>query len=147
YTGAPTAELLGHGWLHVVHDDEREQVRQLWRAGIKDGTALDLEFRIRGRDSKYHWFKTRTVPIRDGHGRLVKWYATSSDVDDLKQAAEQRREAADGAMSMLEHVSEPFFALSDSESVSQVNRAAQRLVGKKREDIVGKRFSELLPES
>jgi two-component system CheB/CheR fusion protein len=147
YTGATAAELLGHGWLHAVHDDEREDVRQKWRAAIKAGSTLDLEFRLRGRDGKYRWFKSRTVPIRDVHGKLVKWYATSSEVNDLKEAAEQRRHAAEGAMAVLQNIAEPFFALTDKQSVSYANRAAQRLIGKKGGDLVGQSLVQLLPES
>ncbi len=71
----PELEILG------TYDNHHIQAFHI------DGTALDTEFRIRGRDGEHRWFKTRSTPIRDAGGAVVKWYATSTDVDDLKRSA------------------------------------------------------------
>jgi PAS domain S-box-containing protein len=34
----------------------------------------------------YGWFKTRGAPIRDGDGRIVKWFGTCTDITDQKRA-------------------------------------------------------------
>ncbi len=86
FTGVPEPEHLGHGWLEQVHPDDRERVREAWRAAVKAGTPLDTELRLRSAAGAYRWFKTRSVPIRDGRGTIVKWYGTHTDVDDLKRA-------------------------------------------------------------
>ena len=65
YTGAPTAELLGHGWLHAVQQQDRDAVRQQWRAAIQSGTAANLQFRLRAKSGDHRWFKCGLVPIRD----------------------------------------------------------------------------------
>ncbi len=88
YTGNPEKEQLGYGWLEQVHPEDRKRVREEWRTAVESGSALDAEFRIRGRDGEYRWFKTRSTPIRDAGGAVMKWYATSTDVDDLKRSAE-----------------------------------------------------------
>jgi two-component system CheB/CheR fusion protein len=146
YTGVPESELLGVGWLHTVHDDERERARQLWRAAIKGGTPLDLEIRIRGKDALYRWFKLRAVPIHEADGNLVKWYSTATDVDDLKTEADRRQAAADRATNILEHVTDPFFALNEAHKIDSLNYAARQLVGEP-DGAIGKSLFEVLPGS
>jgi two-component system, chemotaxis family, CheB/CheR fusion protein len=85
YTGVPEAEQLGFGWLDRVHPDERERVREEWRATVRVGMTFDSEFRILRADGAYRWFKARSVPIRDSQGVIVKWYGTNTDIDDLKE--------------------------------------------------------------
>jgi two-component system CheB/CheR fusion protein len=84
YTGLPVAELVGHGWLDRVHGDEREGVRETWRAAVRGGATFDKEFRLRRADGTYRWFKARSVPIRDSQGAVARWYGTNTDVEDLK---------------------------------------------------------------
>jgi PAS domain S-box-containing protein len=145
YTGATAAELQGYGWLHAVHPDDRESVRQKWRAAIEAGTALDVELRMRAKDGNYRWFRLRSVAIRDADGNVVRWYGTNSDIHGLKVAADQRQSATARMIKVLENVNEPFLVISDGETVNYANRAAQRLLGA--EPIVGKRLTQVLPEA
>jgi PAS domain S-box-containing protein len=88
YTGVPEAEQLGYGWLEQVHSDERERVREAWRAATRSGDAIGLEFRIRAQDGTYRWFKVAAAPVRDAKkGMILRWYCSATDVDDLKRGA------------------------------------------------------------
>src|SRR5262249_42414332 len=95
YTGIPESEQFGYGWLEQVHAEDRERVREGWRAAVKAGVEFDMEFRIREAGGSSHWFKTRSVPIRDSQGAIVKWYGTATDVDDLKRGEMERRRTFD----------------------------------------------------
>ena len=50
---------------------------------------FENEQRILGRNGKYRWFLVRYNPFRDEQDRLVRWYATGTDIDDRKQAEER----------------------------------------------------------
>jgi two-component system, chemotaxis family, CheB/CheR fusion protein len=147
YTGIPASELHGYSWLDAVHGDDREMVRQHWLAAVKSSKSLDLELRLRDQKGSFRWFRLLALPIRDAQGNVVKWYGTSSDIDDLKAAIEHRKKAADRLISVLENVNEPFFALTEGETISYANTAAQRLVGRLREAIVGQPVGQILPEA
>ena len=43
-------EALGEGWLGIVHPDDRDRVRQAWRAAAASGETYDCEFRARRAD-------------------------------------------------------------------------------------------------
>lgn len=43
--------------------------------------------RIRhGPDGSYRWFQTRAQPLRDKRGKIVKWCAVATDIEDRKRA-------------------------------------------------------------
>jgi len=86
YTGIPGTDQLSWGWLDQIHPEDRDRVREAWRAAVKQSANLEIEARIRSATGVYRWFKTRGTPIRDERGNIVKWYGTSTDVDDLKAA-------------------------------------------------------------
>jgi PAS domain S-box-containing protein len=92
YTGAPAEAALGEGWLDFVHPQDREGVRARWRAVIENHTDYDAEYRFRGRDGQYRWFKARARPVRDQSGRIARWFGTCTDIEDLKRAQRQRDE-------------------------------------------------------
>jgi formate hydrogenlyase transcriptional activator len=50
------------------------------------GVPFETEQRILGKDGKYCWFLVRYNPFRDEQGRLVRWYATGTDIEDRKVA-------------------------------------------------------------
>src|ERR1700686_4147013 len=65
------------------------RVIEKWQASMAAGEPSEDEMRLRGADGKYRWFLVRTVPLRDEQGRILKWYGTSTDIEDRKQAAEK----------------------------------------------------------
>ncbi|MBI5546072.1 MAG: PAS domain-containing protein, partial [Deltaproteobacteria bacterium] len=140
YTGVPTAEQLGYGWLEQLHPEDRERARGGWRAALKSETPLSSELRIRDRSGVFRWFKTRLVPIRDEKGVIVKWYGTFTDVDDLRQAA-------DRLAGILEGITDAFFALDDRLTLTYINAAAERVLERPRQDVLDRSFFEAFPEA
>jgi PAS domain S-box-containing protein len=76
----------------VVHHPEDWQ--RLWNAGqraFSQGTPLEVEARVLGKDGTYRWFLIRMNPLKDDEGRVVRWYGTRTDIDDRKKAEEKVR--------------------------------------------------------
>jgi C4-dicarboxylate-specific signal transduction histidine kinase len=46
--------------------------------------------RYRRADGQYRWFLARAVPLRGERGKIVKWYCTSTDIEDRKRAEQER---------------------------------------------------------
>ncbi len=86
YTGEGAPEQLGYGWLKHVHPEDRDSLLDLWRQAVANKQVLDTEFRIRGADGQYRWFKTRATPSLDEAGEITRWYGSNTDIQDLKQA-------------------------------------------------------------
>ena len=54
---------------------------------------MESEARLWQADGKYRWFLIRNVPLRDELGNIVKWYGTSIDIEDRRQAEEALRQS------------------------------------------------------
>jgi formate hydrogenlyase transcriptional activator len=52
---------------------------------------FEIEQRARHKDGQYRWFLIRYNPFRDEQGRLVRWYATGTDIDDRKRTEDRVR--------------------------------------------------------
>src|SRR5262249_13606102 len=57
-----------------------------WDRSVASGSLFEKEARIRRSDGEYRWFLMRAVPLRDDFGTIIKWYGTSIDIEDRKQA-------------------------------------------------------------
>src|SRR5262249_37915628 len=55
-------------------------------------SSFDVEFRIQRHDGVYRWFKTRASALRDSQGRVIKWFGTNTDIDDLRQTEQALRD-------------------------------------------------------
>jgi len=52
---------------------------------------FELELRARRHDGKYRWFLIRYNPFRDEQGRVIRWYATGTDIEERKKEEERIR--------------------------------------------------------
>src|SRR6516165_1087812 len=86
-------DTLHRPWMNALHPDDRSM--DDWSAALASGEPFEKEARLRQFDGEYRRFLLRFVPLRDEWGRIVEWYAKSTDIEDLRRAEEElrRREA------------------------------------------------------
>ena len=94
YSGFSTENTVGSGWEAAVHSEDLKRHAEKWRASVANGERFENEVRFRRADGEYRWFLVRAVPLRDGRGRTVKWYGTSTDIEDRKRAEQLQSEMA-----------------------------------------------------
>ena len=94
YTGAAPGSAGGLGWLEYMHPDDRERSLGHWLRCVQSGETYESEYRLRGADGLYRWFRARAVPLRDPRGTILKWYGTCSDIHDSKLLEQSIRENA-----------------------------------------------------
>jgi PAS domain S-box-containing protein len=96
YTGLSVKEGLGEGWLKAIHPEDPASSVDEWRAAFAAGKPFEFEARLRRADGEYRWFLFRGEPLRDQAGKIVKWYGTSTEIEDRKQAEWSLQEAQEG---------------------------------------------------
>jgi PAS domain S-box-containing protein len=92
-TGLSIEALLGSGWLSIIHPDDRTRFTATWRSALAAGEPAEMEARVWTAQRDYRSLLVRNVPLRDGHGEIVKWYGTGIDIEDRKRAEESLRKA------------------------------------------------------
>jgi formate hydrogenlyase transcriptional activator len=95
YTGLSQNEALGLGWQRPVHPEDLAKLVETWRAIVSSGEPGEGEFRLRRSDGEYRWFLFRAEPFRDEHSNVVRWYGTSTDIEELKRAEKELRDLVD----------------------------------------------------
>jgi PAS domain S-box-containing protein len=89
FTGTTPEQMEGWGW-QTVHDPAiLPRVLAGWKASIATGEPFEMEFPLRGADGVFRWFLTRVEPLRDAAGRVVRWFGTNTDIDELRRAREE----------------------------------------------------------
>ncbi len=88
YTGTPAEAQADAKWPDRIHPDDRERQIEIWRSVLASGNDYKIESRIRRHDGVYRWFDTHAVPLRDGEGRILKWFGTNTDIDDARAMRE-----------------------------------------------------------
>src|SRR5216684_4666793 len=92
YTGLSQAEALGLGWQRTFNPDDLGKVMENWRAVQASGEPSGAEARVRRADGEYRWMLHQKVAVRDESGHIVKWYGTSTNIEDRRQAEQKLRQ-------------------------------------------------------
>jgi PAS domain S-box-containing protein len=82
-------------WAPALHPDDAAPTMEAWEHAIRTGQTYQIEHRVQRADASYHWHLSRGMPVRNDEGRIVKWFGTTTDIDDLKKAQEGLRRLAE----------------------------------------------------
>jgi PAS domain S-box-containing protein len=88
YSGTTPVQARGWGWKSVHHPDMLGAVVERWQRSLTTGEPFEMEFPLRGADGVFRWFLTRIVPVRDLDGAIVRWFGTSTNVDESHKLRE-----------------------------------------------------------
>jgi len=96
YFGRTLDELKQWGTSDAVHPADLPFVIAAWQHAVETGEPYEFEHRIRRFDGEYRWFQSRGLPLRDGDGRIVRWYNLLTDVHARRETEDRlRRSEAD----------------------------------------------------
>ncbi|MDU7520038.1 MAG: PAS domain-containing protein [Roseomonas mucosa] len=113
----------------VLHPEDYEHCLGLWRHCLETGGDFGIEARFLGADGAYHWFLVRALAQRDASGRILRWLGSSTGIDEIVAAREDR---ARQAARLEQLVAERTAALTESErrlAQAQKMEALGRLAG------------------
>ncbi|WP_240700038.1 PAS domain-containing protein [Sphingomonas gei] len=88
FTGVPYGSTDGEGWADVFHPDDQERTWALWRHCLVTGDPYHIEYRLRHHSGAYRWVLGRAQPVRDDSGRIIRWFGTCTDIQDIVDARE-----------------------------------------------------------
>jgi PAS domain S-box-containing protein len=90
YSGLSLEEVRAEvSHLPCFHPDDVATYQEERRNAFSRGEPFEMEQRARRKDGHYRWFSVRYNPVRDDHGNIIRWYATGTDIDHLKQVEDR----------------------------------------------------------
>ena len=94
-TGQTADEYRSRGWLDTIHPDDKLRVLEDRQRALREGTPIDLEFRVRRKDGTYCHVRDQGVVLRNPDGSVREWVGTLEDIDQKRIAEEALRQSED----------------------------------------------------
>jgi hypothetical protein len=70
----------------AFHPENNARLRSERLEALSRDVAFKNEQRILRKDGQYRWFLIQYNPLLDDQGRVIRWYATGTDIDDRVRA-------------------------------------------------------------
>ena len=144
YTGLDFEHTKGEGWNSVFHPDDRKLAWDQWQRSLATGQPYEVEYRCRRHDGEYRWFLGRALPQRDEQGEIVRWFGTSTDIHDFKQAQADRYEALARLNLQVERMPLAYLLSGPDFRYTGWNPAAEHIFGFARAEVLGRHPFELI---
>jgi PAS domain S-box-containing protein len=138
YTGMSAEQLRGEGW-HAAHDPLfLTKLLQLWRHSVGTGEPFEMEHPLRGARGEFRWFLTRARAARDEAGAVVRWFCSSTDIQDLQRVRAELRLIAEQAPILIAHWSDDAHLLFANQAYSERFTGSRQVpLGRHARDVVG----------
>ncbi|WP_338246775.1 sensor histidine kinase [Dictyobacter halimunensis] len=135
YTHATPEQLQGYGWGQFLHPEDAERVLTVRAHAFRTGIPYEVEYRLQeGQTGRYRWFLARAMPVRDEAGHIVRWFGTSTDIDEQKRTEEALRQSQE-CVNILMSSSIIGIAITEGEQIVNANDTYLRMTGYTREDL------------
>jgi PAS domain S-box-containing protein len=72
-------------WEGIIHPDDRRATAEAWLRASEAGVPYEMEHRLFAIGKGYTWHLSRASPLLDAQGGVVRWYGTTTDIDDQRQ--------------------------------------------------------------
>src|SRR6202034_2181639 len=86
YYGITLEELREIDLQKLFHPQDAGFVTNELPGKFRSGSPFECEVRGKRKDGQYRWFHCRFSPMSDEQGRITRWYAAATDIEDLKLA-------------------------------------------------------------
>ena len=141
YTGLSYDQTKGWRWQPVIHPDDLQLCLDRWTESVRTGKVYEIEYRFRRHDGAYRWHLGRAVPLRDPQGRILRWFGTSTDIDDQKRAEAAKSELA----AIVQSSDDAIIGKTLTGSITSWNSGAEKIFGYKAAEAIGQLIFMLCP--
>ncbi len=145
-TGVPLKDLLRQSWMDLLHEEDRKGFLEVFGSSLENKQSFTGEFRIKNKDQNYSWLLVKSSPRYKGSGNFAGHISTSIDITDRKKAEQSFAESEQKLRALVDSAPFPIGVYLGREmKITLANEAIIEVWGKGNE-VIGKRFGEILPE-
>ena len=106
-------------WEGIIHPDDRRATAEAWLRAREAAVPYEMEHRLFAIGKGYAWHLSRASPLLDAQGAVVRWYGTTTDIDDQKHREANIRDL----MAEVNHRSRNLLAVAQAIARSGVANA------------------------
>ena len=145
FTGRTLNEELGFGWTAQLHPEDISLYKSTYEKAFEDRKEFSVEYRLKRADDTYRWILDTGSPHYED-GAFAGYVGTCLDITekraierDLKQSEERYRTVVDNQIEFVCH-------FKPDTTLTFVNDAYCRYLGRTRDELIGQSLLGLLPE-
>jgi PAS domain S-box-containing protein len=131
-------------WGRFIHPDDRERLAAHLARALDGVETAAADYRINAADGSTRWLSYAGQVQRTEHGDRM--LGTVVDISDRKRLEAELRHHATEVERILESIGEGFVAFDRGFRYVYVNPAAARMLGRSRDELIGRIAWEIFPE-
>jgi len=144
-------EILGKSALDFIHPSEHEKAMGNMKRTLKHGVSGTIEYRLIKTDGSEFPGELSASVLKDASGNPVGSIAITRGITERKRAEEELRSLSERESKSAREWQELFDAsidvialISPDYEILRINRAGYEGIGKKREELIGKKCYEVV---
>ncbi len=141
FTGQTVEEWKGHGWLKVIHPDDRESIMEVWDECVRKGVPLTHEYRLWHHSGVYRWTQVRAVPQRLPDNSIRRWVGMNIDITERKRWESELIDREAHLRRVINNQLGLVGVIGTDGTLLEVDDRSLSIAGLTREDVVGKHFA------
>jgi formate hydrogenlyase transcriptional activator len=138
YSGLSLDEVRAEDFrARVFHPEDIERLAEERQKGLSGTVPFENEQRARGKDGKYRWLLIQYNPFLDESGKVIRWYATGTDIEDRKRAEEKLRHEERELRQLIDFLPQHVLVLDANGYLLQANQVMLNYTGRTLEEMRG----------
>lgn len=146
FTGRPINDLLNFGWAKFMHADDYDVFMNLYKKAYETKQSFSSEFRMLNCKGEYRWLLVKITARYKPDGSLAGYVSSGVDITERVEAGKAQRESEEEIRSLIESAPFPIGVYKGKQMrIEFANQSIMDVWGKGN-NVIGKLFSEVLPE-
>ena len=129
-----------------VHPDDLDRIMSEEETAHEKMKVFTTETRMCNPKGELRWSRFISKPQKLSDGTTV-WDGIEFDITDQKTLEIRLKKSEDDMREMLDSINDGFFSLDNELNVKFFNRAAEQLLGRERDEVVGRYLFDAFPEA
>jgi len=130
-------------WERGLHPDDSSRAIEECQAALRGEHDFDTEFRVRRPDGTVIHIKADGLVVRDEGGKPLRLLGLNTDITERKQMEETLRASEQYAHNIINSSLDMIIATDHERLIVEFNRAATKVFGYDREEVIGKNVDML----
>jgi len=146
-TGYSPEEVLGkNARIFKTGKTSPEEYKTLWKS-VSEGRSWSGTFVNRKKNREIYYEEAHIVPIVNDKGEVVNLLKVAEDVTEQRKSREMLEQSRLRVLHILESTTDSYVELDDNWRFMYVNQKAEGMLGKSRDDLLGRQIWDIFPET
>lgn len=143
YTPADLVQNRCRAFGDLIHPGDRVRVTEEIQAAVREDTQFKVAFRLVTASGEEKWVSEQGQAVRSSKGEVVALEGFISDITEQKRYEAALKSSEERFKIIFEFAPDAVYIHDQEGRFVDGNRAAEELIGRTREDLIGKRFFDL----